>query len=105
MNALSDTISSSIKNWWWFVIKGLLLIIAGAAIFTRPAQGYLGLSVLFSIAILSAGLTQIFFSISNSDSFRGWGWTFASGIAFKFKSIKQDVKGFESKLKQAARLQ
>jgi len=80
MNALTDTISSSVKNWWWFIVKGLLLIIAGAAIFSRPAEGYLGLSVLFSVVILSVGISQIFFSIGNSDVLRGWGWTFASGI-------------------------
>jgi uncharacterized membrane protein HdeD (DUF308 family) len=80
MNALSDTITSTVKNWWWFVIKGLLLIVAGVAIFARPAEGYLGLSVLFSLVILGAGLTQIFFSIGNSDILKGWGWTFASGV-------------------------
>ena len=80
MNTLSDTISSSIKNWWWFVIKGLLLITAGIAIIARPVEGYAGLSILFSLVILGVGLTQIFFSIGNSDVLKGWGWTFASGI-------------------------
>jgi uncharacterized membrane protein HdeD (DUF308 family) len=80
MNTLSDAISSSVKNWWWFIIKGLLLITAGAAIFARPLEGYVGLSILFSIVILGVGLTQIFFSIGNSDLLKGWGWTFASGI-------------------------
>jgi uncharacterized membrane protein HdeD (DUF308 family) len=80
MNDLTGTIISSVKNWWWFIIKGLLLITAGAAIFARPLEGYVGLSILFSIVILGVGLTQIFFSIGNSELLRGWGWTFASGI-------------------------
>jgi uncharacterized membrane protein HdeD (DUF308 family) len=80
MNTLADTLSSGIKNWWWFIIKGLLLITAGVAIFVRPAEGYVGLSVLFSVVILGAGFTQIFFSVGNSDVLKGWGWTFASGI-------------------------
>ena len=80
MNALSDTIRSSVKNWWWFIIKGLLLIIAGVAIFSRPVEGYVGLSILFSIVMLGVGFSQIFFSVGNSDVIKGWGWTFASGI-------------------------
>jgi uncharacterized membrane protein HdeD (DUF308 family) len=80
MNTLADTLSSGVKNWWWFIIKGLLLITAGIAIFAKPAEGYVGLSVLFSIIILGAGFTQIFFSIGNSDVLKGWGWTFASGF-------------------------
>jgi uncharacterized membrane protein HdeD (DUF308 family) len=80
MNTFADTIISGVKNWWWFIIKGLLLITAGLVIFSRPAEGYVGLSILFSLIILGVGLTQVFFSISNSDSLKGWGWTFASGI-------------------------
>jgi Short repeat of unknown function (DUF308) len=80
MNTLSDIIHSNVKNWWWLLIKGLLLITAGVAIFARPAEGYVGLSILFSMVILGVGLTQIFFSIGNSDVLKGWGWTFASGI-------------------------
>jgi uncharacterized membrane protein HdeD (DUF308 family) len=80
MNNLAETISSGVKNWWWFIIKGLLLLVAGIAILMRPAEGYLGLSVLFSVVILGAGLAQIFFSIGNSDILKGWGWTLVSGI-------------------------
>ena len=80
MNTLSATISSSVKNWWWFIIKGLLLITAAVAILARPVEGYVGLSILFSMVILGVGFTQIFFSLSNSDLLKGWGWTFISGI-------------------------
>jgi uncharacterized membrane protein HdeD (DUF308 family) len=80
MNTLADTVRTGVKNWWWFIIKGLLLIITGMVIFSRPAEGYVGLSVLFSLVILGVGLTQIFFSIGNSDVLAGWGWTLASGI-------------------------
>ena len=87
MSTLADTLSSGVKNWWWFIIKGLLLITAGIAIFARPAEGYAGLSVLFSLVILGAGFTQIFFSIGNSDVLAGWGWTLASGIIDVFIGI------------------
>jgi len=80
MSTILGTLSTDIKNWWWFIVKGLLLIIAGIAIFSRPLEGYVGLSVLFSMVILGAGFAQIFFASSNRDVIKGWGWTLASGI-------------------------
>ena len=80
MSTILGTLSTGIKNWWWFIVKGLLLIIAGIAIFSRPLEGYVGLSVLFSLVILGAGFAQIFFASSNRDVLKGWGWTLASGI-------------------------
>ena len=80
MSNILGTISTSVKNWWWFIIKGLLLIVAGIAIFAKPLDGYASLSVLFSLVMLGAGLAQIFFATSNSDVLKGWGWTLASGI-------------------------
>lgn len=80
MSTILESISADIKNWWWFIVKGLLLIITGIAIFSRPLEGYVGLSVLFSIVILGSGFSQIFFATSNRDVLKGWGWTLASGI-------------------------
>jgi len=68
------------ENWWWFLVKGLLLIAAGIAIFARPVAGYAGLSILFTIVIISSGITQVIFATSNKALFPGWGWTLVSGI-------------------------
>lgn len=80
MSTILGTLTTDVRNWWWFIVKGLLLIIAGVAIFARPLEGYAGLSVLFSVVMLGVGLAQIFFASSNSDVLKGWGWTLASGI-------------------------
>ena len=80
MSTILDTISDDVRNWWWFIIKGLLFIVAGIAIFARPAEGYLSLSILFSLVMLGSGLAQIFFAVANSNILPGWGWTLTSGI-------------------------
>jgi uncharacterized membrane protein HdeD (DUF308 family) len=80
MSTILDSIGTSVRNWWWFVIKGLLMVVAGIAIFYQPAAGYVGLSILFSMVIIGSGFSQVFFAISNSDVLQGWGWTLASGI-------------------------
>ena len=80
MGTLLETVGSGIKNWWWFLIKGLLLIATGIAIFARPVAGYVGLSILLAIVIISSGVTQIMFATSNKTLLKGWGWTLVSGI-------------------------
>ena len=80
MGTLLETVGSGIKNWWWFLIKGLLLIATGIAIFARPVAGYVGLSILLAIVIISSGVTQIMFATSNKALLKGWGWTLVSGI-------------------------
>ena len=80
MNTILESISSGVKNWWWFIIKGLLLVTGGVVIFSRPAEGYIGLSLLFSVVILGSGFAQIFFASANTKVLKGWGWTLASGI-------------------------
>jgi uncharacterized membrane protein HdeD (DUF308 family) len=78
--SLASSAISAVRNWWLFAIKGLLLLAAGVAILVRPAEGYVGLSVLFSVVIFCAGLAQIAFASGNRTSMSGWGWTLASGI-------------------------
>jgi len=80
MNNFVETIRYDVKNWWWFVITGLLFIATGIAIYARPAESYLGLSVLFSIVMISSGFSQVFFSTSNRSILKGWGWIPVSGI-------------------------
>jgi uncharacterized membrane protein HdeD (DUF308 family) len=80
MSTLLDTVGSSIKNWWWFLVKGILLIAAGIAIYARPVAGYAGLSILFTIVIITSGIAQIIFATSNKALLKGWGWTLVSGI-------------------------
>jgi uncharacterized membrane protein HdeD (DUF308 family) len=79
MTLVSSAISS-VRNWWLFAIKGLLLLAAGVAILMRPAEGYVGLSVLFSVVIFCVGFAQIVFALGNRAWLSGWGWTLASGI-------------------------
>jgi uncharacterized membrane protein HdeD (DUF308 family) len=79
MTIASNAIGA-VRNWWWFIIIGILFLVSGGAVLSRPLEGYVGLSVLFSFAILGIGISQIVFSVGNRDVLHGWGWTLVSGI-------------------------
>jgi uncharacterized membrane protein HdeD (DUF308 family) len=76
---LLSTINAELKNWWLFLVKGLVFLAAGIYIFSQPLAGYVSLSILFSMVILVSGFSQIFFASMNSGM-KGWGWTLISGI-------------------------
>ena len=80
MSNLIEDIKYNVKNWWWYLVSGLLFIATGIAIFASPAASYVSLSIVFSILMIGSGFSQIVFSTSNSKQLRGWGWTLVSGI-------------------------
>ena len=71
---------TSIRGWWWFLIKSLLFIIIGLVILSRPVEAFVGSGILVSLSMLGIGVSQLLFAITNRNSLAGWGWTLASGI-------------------------
>ena len=80
MTTVANTIRYGIKKWWWFLVIGLLSLVAGIAIISKPVEGYISLSILFSLVMAGTGISQIVFAISVHKFMKGWGWTLTSGI-------------------------
>ena len=80
MSNLIEHIQHNVKNWWWFLVSGLLFIATGIAIYAWPVASYVSLSIVFSILMLSNGFSQIVFASDNSKLLRGWGWILVSGF-------------------------
>ncbi len=80
MSNLIEDIQYNVKNWWWFLVSGLLFIATGIAIFAWPVASYVSLSIVFAILMISNGFSQIVFASANSKVLRGWGWILVSGI-------------------------
>lgn len=78
-NIISQTIST-IRNWWVFLISGILLIAASIWVAMQPLESYVALAWLFSILVLVNGISYIYFSISNREFLKGWGWYLAGGL-------------------------
>lgn len=80
MSTVVNTIKDGIKNWWWFLIIGLMSFGAGIAIIAKPAESYVSLSILFSLIMAGTGFSQIVFAVSERKTMKNWGWTLVSGI-------------------------
>lgn len=80
---MSNTISKSIatiKNWWLFLLSGILLIAGAIYIFYAPENSYVSLAWIFSILIFVNGISNLIFSISNHKHLKGWVWYLTGGI-------------------------
>ena len=78
-NAIS-AITGTIKNWWVFLIIGILLLIGSYYMFSTPVESFIGLAGLFSALIMVSGLFRVFFALTNKDDIENFGLYLAGGV-------------------------
>lgn len=75
-----DELKGAVKNWWISLLVGFLFIGTALLLMFYPMNGYVTLSIMFSICMFTCGVSEIVFSISNKDTLPNWGWQLAGGI-------------------------
>jgi len=80
MASLVQELKRDVKNWWFFTVIGILLLIAGFYTISNPLTSYIGLSVFFGAIIFVNGVMEFSFAIGNRKNEHNWGWTLAAGI-------------------------
>lgn len=67
------TVDRSIRNWWVFLIRGILFLLVGIYLLASPASGYLALSFLFGLIILLTGIAELLRAYQDRGTGnRGW---------------------------------
>lgn len=80
MSNLISKVAGTVKNWWVFLIMGVLLIISAYWMFTTPVESFVGLASLFSALIFVSGLFSVFFALTNKDDIDNFGLYLAGGL-------------------------
>ena len=80
MSNLISKVAGSVKNWWVFLITGILFILAAFWLFRTPVASFVGLSGLFSAMIFVSGIFTVVFAISNRTEIDNFGLYLAGGI-------------------------
>jgi len=80
MSNIISKVSHSVKNWWIFLIIGVLLIFGAIWMFKTPVESFVSLAYLFSTLILISGVLSIIFALANKDDIDNWGLYLAGGI-------------------------
>jgi uncharacterized membrane protein HdeD (DUF308 family) len=81
-NIISEA-KGTAKNWWVFIIIGILFIIGSIWIFKTPKGSFVGLATFFSVLILISGIFSIIFAFTNKN----WGMSLIGGILNLFIGI------------------
>ena len=80
MSNVLSKISGTVKNWWVFLIIGILLLISSFWMFSSPVEAFVGLAGLFSALIFVSGLFTVFFALTNKDDIDNFGLYLAGGV-------------------------
>ena len=80
MTNIVSKVSHSVKNWWVFLIIGILMIVGAIWMFKTPVESFVGLVAFFSILILISGILSIFYVLGNKSDLDDWGLYLTGGI-------------------------
>ena len=80
MTNVISKIKGSVKNWWVFLIVGILLILGSIWIFRTPIGSFINLAMIFSAMILVYGVFSVLFAFTNKDDIDNWGLYLVGGI-------------------------
>jgi uncharacterized membrane protein HdeD (DUF308 family) len=75
-------------GFWWSLISGLLGIVVGILLLTRPLTGAVSLTLLLISFFIIEGLASIMFALDHKRELTGqWGWMLVSGIVDLLLSV------------------
>lgn len=68
---VAETMKSLTRNWWVFIVRGILATIFGILVVAWPISGIFALVILFGAYALADGILSIIFSFTHKER-RGW---------------------------------
>ena len=68
------------RNWWAFVLRGVLALIIAVLAFVMPAEALLALTLVFGAFAFADGVFGLVAAIRNIRKGERWGWLMFSGI-------------------------
>lgn len=85
---LLSSIKNAVKNWWGYLVIGIIAVALGVFCMFTPFATFAALSVFFVVGFFAGGICQMIFAITNKDRLDNWGWAFTMGVIdFVFGAI------------------
>ena len=79
MENLLQQFRSLTKYWWAVLLLGIFFVVVSILVFTRPAESFFTLAMLFAVGMLLSGILELAMAITETY-LPGRGWVIASGI-------------------------
>lgn len=68
------------RNWWLFILRGVLALIIAVLAILMPAESLLALTLVFGAFSFADGVFGLIAAIRNIRKGRRWGWLMVSGL-------------------------
>lgn len=79
-DAMQDVLCTLSRNWWAFVLRGVLALVIAVLAFVMPAESLLALTLVFGAFAFADGVFGLVAAIRNVRKGERWGWLLFSGI-------------------------
>lgn len=86
-HSLLSKFRESTKNWYLYLIAGLLLLFVGIWVFTTPLASYVTLSMLFSLSFIIYGILMIVNIAMHYKVMNNWVWTLVFSIIYTLLGV------------------
>lgn len=77
---IEEMLCTLTRNWWLFILRGVLALIIAALAFLMPAESLLALTLVFGTFSFADGVLGLISAIHNIRKGRRWGWLMVSGL-------------------------
>jgi uncharacterized membrane protein HdeD (DUF308 family) len=78
MNLQNNSVTNLKKNWAWYLVYGVILVIAGFILLGAPAVTTILAATFFGVMLLIQGIIHIIHALFSRD--KGWAWSLFLGI-------------------------
>ena len=68
------------KNWYWVLIRGIIMVILAVLIFNSPVDALLAYVLYIGIGFIIAGIIRIVEGFSAKGAVDNWGWIVFGGV-------------------------
>lgn len=79
-NPVEDFLCSLSKNWWAFILRGILALIIAVLAWLMPAEAILALTLVFGAFAFADGVFGLVAAVRRMRRDQRWGWLAFSGV-------------------------
>lgn len=79
-NLMEDLLCSLSKNWWAFVLRGILALVIAVLAWLMPAEAILALTLVFGAFAFADGVFGLIAAVRRMRREERWGWLAFSGV-------------------------
>ncbi|MBS2101118.1 HdeD family acid-resistance protein [Carboxylicivirga linearis] len=69
-----------LKNWWMYLLRGILLILLALFVLFNPIEAIVGMTVYIGIGLLMSGAFITTLALLSKKTVVNWGWRLTEGI-------------------------